>query len=74
MVYDYDMEDEMKLIRHIKQKLGIGQKTPVINKTDGAYVLLLPNLLHHAKLRAEGKVTVDFETWAKETYGNVKFI
>ena len=68
------MEDDMKLFKRIKQKFGIGQKTPVINKADGACVWLLPNLLNHAKLRAEGKVTADFQTWARETYGDVKFI
>ena len=63
-----------KLLRYIKQTLGAKQKPHVIQSRDGAYIWLLPNLLLHAKLRAQGKVTTDFQTWAKETYGDVKFI
>ena len=48
--------------------------TPIINTKDGRCVMLLPNQLYHATLRAQGKVTADFQTWAKETYGDVKFI
>lgn len=60
----------MNIFKRIFRK----KPTKVINTKDGACVWLLPNLLRHAKLRAEGKVTADFQTWAKETYGDVKFI
>ncbi|MGE4267144.1 MAG: hypothetical protein AB7F25_06895 [Deferribacterales bacterium] len=44
------------------------------NTADGRCVMLLPNLLHHATLKAKGEVTEDFQTWAKKTYGDVEFI
>lgn len=52
------------------------KKSPsrVINTADGRCIMLLPNLIMHTKLKLEGKVKTDFETWAKETYGDVKFI
>ena len=60
----------MKFFKRIFRR----KPTRVINTADGRCVMLLPNLLHHAKLRAEGKVTEDFQTWARKTYGDVKFI
>ena len=60
----------LKLITRFFMK----KQKPLTNTTDGRCVMLLPNLLYHAKLKAEGKVKEDFQTWAKKTYGDVKFI
>ena len=50
-------------------------KTNVIQSRDGACVMLLPNLLMHNALKAQGKTNiVNFDEWIKATYGNVKLI
>ena len=65
----------MNLLKRIKRMFRREPlPTPIINTVDGRCVMLLPNQLYHATLRAQGKVTTDFQTWAKETYGDVKFI
>lgn len=61
----------MKLFSIFRRKQ---KPTRVINTADGRCVMLLPNLLHHATLRANGEVTEDFHAWARKTYGDVKFI
>lgn len=58
-----------QIIRFLRKK-----QKPLTNTADGRCVMLLPNLLHHATLKAKGEVTEDFQTWAKKTYGDVEFI
>lgn len=58
-----------------KRKQQPPQKTNIIESRDGACVMLLPNLLMHNTLKAQGKTTiVDFNEWIRATYGNVKLI
>lgn len=51
------------------------QRTNVIQSRDGACVMLLPNLLMHNTLKAQGKTSiVNFDEWIKSTYGDVKLM
>ena len=59
---------------NILKRIFRRKQRPVVNTQDGRCVMLLPNLLHHATLRAKGEITEDFQTWARKTYGDVKFI
>ena len=62
------------MLKWIQKLFSQKKQKPLSNAADGRCVMLLPKQLYHATLRAQGKVTSDFQTWAKETYGDVKFI
>ena len=62
------------MLKLIQKLFPQKKQKPLSNAADGRCVMLLPNLLYHAKLKAEGKVKDDFQTWTKETYGDVKFM
>ena len=62
------------MLKLIQKLFPQKKQKPLSNAADGRCVMLLPNLLHHATLRAKGEVTEDFQTWARKTYGDVKFI
>ena len=62
------------MLKLIQKLFPQKKQKPLSNAADGRCVMLLPNLLYHATLRAKGEVTEDFQTWAKKTYGDVKFI